>query len=73
MNSKKIVKPPKEIDDDTPITPEEIAQYEAQQEFIKKKQKEQYEKQQLMQLRPLNFLQACAEQYQIENQNIDVY
>lgn len=34
---------------------------------------EQYEKQQLKQVRPLNFLQACAEQCQIEYQNIDVY
>lgn len=35
----------KEVDDDTPLTPEEIAQYEAQQEFIKKQQLLMYEKQ----------------------------
>lgn len=35
----------KEVDDDTPLTPEEISQYEAQQEFIKKQQLVMYEKQ----------------------------
>jgi hypothetical protein len=29
MNSKKMAKASKEVDDDTPLTPEEIAQYEA--------------------------------------------